>query len=111
MTADRKLLPLRIRLPYSSPEEFAARYGARIARSGVFIATRAVKPEGTLLAFEFVLADGTCVLRGEGEVARSVVDGSGGGKPDMAQAGGADPSQIPAALDKLYELVRTASSA
>jgi alanyl-tRNA synthetase len=36
------------------------------------------------------------------------VGGKGGGKPDMAQAGGADPSRIAAALDKLYELVQGA---
>ena len=35
------------------------------------------------------------------EMAREV-GGSGGGKADMAQAGGSDPSKIPAALDKLY---------
>jgi alanyl-tRNA synthetase len=34
------------------------------------------------------------------------VDGKGGGKPDMAQAGGADPSKLAAAFDKLYELVQ-----
>ena len=39
------------------------------------------------------------------------VDGTGGGRPDMAQAGGADPSRIAAALDKVYELVKTAAAA
>ncbi|MGQ0508130.1 MAG: DHHA1 domain-containing protein, partial [Myxococcaceae bacterium] len=34
------------------------------------------------------------------------VGGSGGGKPDMAQAGGTEPSKIPAAFDRLYELVK-----
>ncbi len=34
------------------------------------------------------------------------VGGAGGGKPDMAQAGGPDPSRIGAALDKLAELVK-----
>ncbi|WP_224243945.1 alanine--tRNA ligase [Hyalangium gracile] len=34
------------------------------------------------------------------------VGGKGGGKPDMAQAGGPDASKLPAALDKLYELVK-----
>ncbi|WP_461208934.1 alanine--tRNA ligase [Desulfocurvus sp. DL9XJH121] len=33
------------------------------------------------------------------------VGGSGGGRPDMAQAGGTDPSGIKAALDKLRELL------
>ena len=34
------------------------------------------------------------------------VNGRGGGKPDLAQGGGEDPSRIPAAFDKLYELVK-----
>ncbi|MHB8874944.1 MAG: alanine--tRNA ligase [Myxococcaceae bacterium] len=34
------------------------------------------------------------------------VGGAGGGKPDMAQAGGPDPSRIAQALDKLYELIK-----
>jgi alanyl-tRNA synthetase len=36
------------------------------------------------------------------------VGGKGGGKPDMAQAGGTDPSKIPAAFDKLVALVKGA---
>ena len=31
--------------------------------------------------------------------------GRGGGKPDMAQAGGGDPAQLDAALARAYELV------
>ena len=34
------------------------------------------------------------------------VGGSGGGKPDMAQAGGTDPAKIPAAFDRLFQLVK-----
>jgi alanyl-tRNA synthetase len=34
-----------------------------------------------------------------------ILGGSGGGKPDMAQAGGGDPAQLDAALAKAYELV------
>ena len=34
------------------------------------------------------------------------VDGSGGGKPDMAQAGGTAPAGIAKALERLYELVK-----
>jgi alanyl-tRNA synthetase len=34
------------------------------------------------------------------------VNGRGGGKPDLAQGGGEDPSRIPAAFEKLYELVK-----
>ena len=35
-----------------------------------------------------------------------LVGGSGGGKADMAQAGGTDPSKVPQALERLHELVR-----
>ena len=35
-----------------------------------------------------------------------VVGGGGGGRPDLAQAGGKSPEQIPAALEKARETVR-----
>ncbi len=38
------------------------------------------------------------------------VGGKGGGKPDMAQAGGTDPSRIPNAFEKLLEIVQDLSS-
>jgi alanyl-tRNA synthetase len=38
------------------------------------------------------------------EIAK-MVGGGGGGRPDMAQAGGKDPDALPAALQKVYELV------
>jgi len=34
-----------------------------------------------------------------------VVGGGGGGKPDMAQAGGKDPAQIPAAIEKAIAVI------
>ncbi|QDU74310.1 Alanine--tRNA ligase [Bremerella volcania] len=37
----------------------------------------------------------------------AIVGGSGGGRPDMAQAGGKDASQIPAAMAKAEELAKT----
>ncbi|NOJ90795.1 TIGR02266 family protein, partial [Myxococcus xanthus] len=73
-----KPLPLRIRLPYTTEEEFIDKYGSNVARGGVFVATRAMKPEGTGLAFEFVLADGTRLLRGEGVVVKTQVDAVSG---------------------------------
>ena len=36
----------------------------------------------------------------------AVVGGSGGGRPDMAQAGGNQPQELDSALDKVYEVVR-----
>jgi alanyl-tRNA synthetase len=38
------------------------------------------------------------------EVARAV-DGSGGGRPDMAQAGGKDPAKLDGALEAVYASV------
>ncbi|EKD41435.1 MAG: hypothetical protein ACD_73C00722G0002, partial [uncultured bacterium] len=35
----------------------------------------------------------------------AIVGGKGGGRPDMAQAGGSDTSKLPEALNKVYELV------
>jgi molecular chaperone DnaK len=63
-----KKLPLRVKLPFASESEFIDRYGLHVARGGIFIATRAPKPEGTALSFELVLADGTRLMRGEGVV-------------------------------------------
>jgi alanyl-tRNA synthetase len=42
------------------------------------------------------------------KAAASVVGGSGGGRPDFAQAGGPDPSKLGEAVTKVYELVGAA---
>ena len=39
-----------------------------------------------------------------------IVGGKGGGRPDMAQAGGREPENIPAALERAYEMVGDALS-
>ncbi|WPB79397.1 TIGR02266 family protein [Archangium violaceum] len=75
MTVGPTLIPLRIRLPYATEEDFVEKYGANVARGGLFIATRSPKPEGTGLAFELVLADGGRLLRGEGLVVKSQAEG------------------------------------
>lgn len=72
--ADPKKVPLRIRLPFASEAEFVERYGVHVARGGIFIATKATKPEGTLLSFELVLADGSRLMRGEGTVQKVTLD-------------------------------------
>ncbi len=74
---DSRLIPLRIRLPYGSEEEFVEKYGSNVAKGGIFIATRAIKPEGTSIAFEFVLNDGSRLMRGEGTVQKVQVDEGG----------------------------------
>lgn len=40
-----------------------------------------------------------------GEIAK-VADGKGGGRPDMAQAGGKNPDQAQAAVNRIYELLK-----
>ena len=82
MTVAPKLLPLRIRLPYTTEEEFIDKYGSNVGRGGVFIATRALKEEGTAIAFEFILADGSRLLRGEGVVVKAQAD-EGSGRSGM----------------------------
>ena len=37
-----------------------------------------------------------------------MVGGGGGGRPNMAQAGGKDPAGIPAALEKALEEIKSA---
>lgn len=71
-TGEPRLLPLRIRLPFASEQEFVERYGANVDRTTLFIATRSIKPEGTGISFELVLQDGARLMRGEGVVARIV---------------------------------------
>jgi alanyl-tRNA synthetase len=76
-------------------------------RSGVI----AIGGEKEGKALILVAATKDVVARGisAGDLVREMakeVGGKGGGKPDMAQAGGPDPSRLPAALDKLYELVK-----
>ncbi|MBN1208095.1 MAG: alanine--tRNA ligase [Myxococcaceae bacterium] len=76
-------------------------------RSGVI----AIGGEKDGKALILVAATKDVVARGisAGDLVREMakeVGGKGGGKADMAQAGGPDPSKLPAALDKLYELVK-----
>ena len=40
-----------------------------------------------------------------------VVGGGGGGRPDMAQAGGSKPEKLDAALEKAYEILERAAIA
>jgi alanyl-tRNA synthetase len=37
-----------------------------------------------------------------------ILGGTGGGKPDLAQSGGKDPSKLDAALEALYDAIKKA---
>lgn len=76
-------VPLRIRLPFATEDEFIDRYGAHVTRGGIFIATKHGKPEGTPLSFELVLQDGLRLMRGEGVVQKLVLDEQLPGKSGM----------------------------
>lgn len=62
---------MRVKLKYPDVDTFLAKYGPNISRGGIFIATKAPKPIGTMIRFEFILvSEGAerAVLRGEGAV-------------------------------------------
>lgn len=67
-TSDRIPASLRIRLKYTDEDTFVEKYSVNISRGGIFIATRVPKPVGTSLRFEFQLAHGEALIRGEGSV-------------------------------------------
>lgn len=59
---------MRINLKYADVGMFIERYAVNISRGGVFIPARSPREVGALVRFEFLLAGGTPVLRGEGQV-------------------------------------------
>lgn len=63
------VVPVRYR--YQSFIEFVESQSANISRSGMFIVTTQALPTGTIIDFEFALADGYPLLRGKAEVVRT----------------------------------------
>ncbi len=84
--------------------EFAVKLQDRL-KSGIVVLGSAVGDKAMLIAL--VSKDLTKRFPA-GEIIRELaptVGGSGGGKPDLAQAGGPDKAKIPAALEQVYEVV------
>jgi molecular chaperone DnaK len=50
------------RLPFSTPEEFLARYGANITRGGIYLRSKTIKPPGTQVTLELKLSDGRRII-------------------------------------------------
>jgi alanyl-tRNA synthetase len=75
--------------------------------SGVVVLGGVQNEDGKVALIVGVTADLTGRVQA-GKVIKQVaekVGGSGGGRPDMAEAGGKDPSQLDAALDEAYAAV------
>lgn len=63
---------IKARLKFPDEAAFIRKYAPNISKTGVYIKTPTPKPTGTIIRFELLLADGTPVLRGEGEVAWAI---------------------------------------
>jgi uncharacterized protein (TIGR02266 family) len=61
-------ITLRIKFKSASLDEFVARYGADVSAGGIFIRTKQPLAVGSLLRFDFSLADGSPLLAGMGTV-------------------------------------------
>jgi alanyl-tRNA synthetase len=84
--------------------EFAAKLSHRLKSGIVVLGSRA---DDKALLIALVSKDLTSRFNA-GEIIRElapVVGGSGGGRADMAQAGGPDKEKLPAAIQQAFELV------
>ncbi len=73
---------LVVKLPFSSPEEFLAKYGPNVTRGGIYLRARAVKPPGTAVTLDLKLAGGERIIHAAAVV--HFVTGQGGqGVPGM----------------------------
>jgi uncharacterized protein (TIGR02266 family) len=61
-------ITLRIKFKSASLDEFVARYGADVSAGGIFIRTKQPLAVGSLLHFDFSLADGSPLMAGIGTV-------------------------------------------
>ncbi|MHB8416621.1 MAG: Hsp70 family protein [Myxococcales bacterium] len=78
-----KPVAIRVRLPYPGEKEFAEGYQSHVSRVGIFVVTDRPWAVGSWLSFEFLLASGQVVLRGQAMVARQVKPAPGV-RPGMA---------------------------
>ncbi|MFP2908684.1 TIGR02266 family protein, partial [Pyxidicoccus sp. 3LFB2] len=67
---------LVVKLPFATPEEFLAKYGANVTRGGIYLRARAVKPPGTAVNLDLRLASGERLIYASAVV--HFVTGQGG---------------------------------
>lgn len=60
--------PVRVRLRYPDLDTFVEKFAPNVTRGGVFLASKEMRPVGSLLRFEVCLLDGQIALSGEGKV-------------------------------------------
>ncbi|WP_257449913.1 TIGR02266 family protein [Archangium lipolyticum] len=63
-------------MPFSTPEEFLAKYGANITLGGLYLRSKSVKPPGTRVTLDLKLADGSRLIHGSAVI--HFVTGQGG---------------------------------
>lgn len=68
-----------VRYRYESFIDFIETQSVNVSRSGLFIASKHALPVGSVIEFEFSLADGFALLRGTGQVVRTSASPAGMG--------------------------------
>ncbi len=71
-----------VKLPFATPEEFLARYGANLTRGGIYLRSKSVKPVGTPVTLDLKLASGARILYASA-VVHFVTGQAGQGIPGM----------------------------
>ncbi len=51
-----------VKLPFATPEEFLAKYGANVSRGGIYLRSKTVKPPGTAVNVDLKLANGERII-------------------------------------------------
>jgi molecular chaperone DnaK len=82
VATDNKPTGISVRLPFSTPEDFLAGYGANLTRGGIYLRSRSLKNPGTSVTLELQLEGGQRVLYANA-VVRFVTGHKGAGVPGM----------------------------
>jgi molecular chaperone DnaK len=53
---------LAVKLPFATPEEFLAKYGANVTRGGIYLRSKMVKPPGTAVTLDLKLSTGERII-------------------------------------------------
>ncbi|WP_375764832.1 TIGR02266 family protein [Archangium gephyra] len=61
-TTKGEAIGLVVKLPFATPEEFVAKYGANVTRGGIYLRAKTVKPPGSTVTLDLKLADGSRII-------------------------------------------------